>query len=379
MSMRFVGCEASTLVRSDEKAVLDQVRDAEWTAADEEWCELEPGHAGPHVVSAARSPDGTVDEPWWWLWWIGDQRHLGTGPVCPARLGVRARVDNGHCDLPRGHAGRHSYEWSQTPATAHLDGYLLDFRVIEATEPGPPVVFVNALGTTMTTWQRVLGRLSPGPQLLTYDRAGLGNSSPRPPRSRTATYGDFAAELVELLDLLGITTPVVLVGHSIGSLIVRMLAARWPDRVAGMVHVDGTIPAIVALDKSDWLDGNSDKATLIDHAAGTDEINAITSYPAVPGVVMVKTPGRWPDPPIPDLDERWSEAEQLLAEQTGAVRVDAVDAGHHLQDEVPDLVTLAIRAVLDAATHGTPVLLDRSAVGAAGGTLEGPVCSPDLK
>lgn len=375
MSGCFIGCDASTRVQSEERAVLDGLRDSEWTASAEEWCELEPGHAGPHAASAARGNDGTGGAlAWWWLYWIGDQRHLGPGPVCAARAGDRFRVDNGHCQLPAGHVGRHTYEWERTPATAHLDGYMLDFRVLEAAAgvEGPPVVFVNALGTEMATWARVVNRLAPGPRMLTYNRAGIGGSTPRPPRQRAATYGDFAAELVALLDLLGITQPIVLVGHSIGSLIVRILAARWPDRVAGMVHVDGTIPVIVGADEIDWLDGDGDKATWIDHAAGTAEINAITTYPQVPGVVLVKTPGRWPNPPIPDLDERWSAAEQLLAEQIGAVRIDAVDAGHHLQDEVPDLVALAIRSVLHAAQHDTPVTLDPDAVAAAAGSLNGP-------
>lgn len=380
MSMRFVGCDASTRVQLNERTTLDGLRDGEWTASAEEWCELEPGHAGPHAAGAAHGRAG-VDggEPArWWLHWSGDRRRLGTGPVCPARLGERTRVDNGHCRLPDGHVGRHTYEWDRTPASAHLDGYMLDFRVVEGTAgaAGPPVVFVNAQGIEMTTWAGVVGRLSPGPRMLTYDRAGIGRSTLRPPRERTVTYGGFAAELVALLDLVGITEPAVCVGHSIGSLIVRMLAARRPDRVAGMVHVDGTIPEIsgeiVAGDPSqDWLDGLDPDGTLIDHAAGTEEVNGITAYPEVPGVVLVKSAPRWPSSPIPDLAERWSAGEQSLAEQTGAVRIDAVDAGHFLQNDVPDLVTLAVRAVLDAARRRAPVTLDEDAVAAAGGSLDG--------
>lgn len=380
MSTRFVGCDASTRVQPNERATLDGLRDSEWTASAEQWCELEPGHAGSHAVSAAHGSDVDGGEPvWWWLHWSDDHRHLETASVCPARLGERSRVENGHCQLPAGHVGRHTYEWERTPASAHLDGYMLDFRVVEGAVgvDRPPVVFVNAQGIEMTTWAGVVRRLSPGPRMLTYDRAGVGRSTLRPPRARTVSYGEFAAELIALLDLIGITEPAVCVGHSIGSLIVRMLAARRPDRVAGMVHVDGTIPEIageiVARDPSqDWLDGLDPDGTLIDHAAGTEEVNAITAYPQVPGVVLVKTPRRWPSSPIPDLAERWSEGEQLLAEQTGAVRIDAVDAGHFLQNDVPDLVTLAIRAVLDAARHRSPVTLDRDAVAAAGGSLDGP-------
>jgi pimeloyl-ACP methyl ester carboxylesterase len=46
-----------------------------------------------------------------------------------------------------------------------------------------------------------------------------------------------------------IAEPAVFVGHSIGSLIVRMLASRLPDRVADMVYDNGTIPEIVALEQ----------------------------------------------------------------------------------------------------------------------------------
>ncbi|MQA78082.1 MAG: alpha/beta fold hydrolase [Streptosporangiales bacterium] len=47
-------------------------------------------------------------------------------------------------------------------------------------------------------------------------------------------------------DRLGVDRTVVLVGHSIGSFIVRVLASQWPDRVAGMVYVDGTVPEVFA-------------------------------------------------------------------------------------------------------------------------------------
>lgn len=36
--------------------------------------------------------------------------------MCTARLGDWLRVDNGHCQLLAGHAGRHTYEWERAPA-----------------------------------------------------------------------------------------------------------------------------------------------------------------------------------------------------------------------------------------------------------------------
>lgn len=70
-----------------------------------------------------------------------------------------------------------------------------------------------------------------------YDRAGLGWSDPGP-RPRTA--GRIADELHELLQAVGVPRPYLLVGHSLGGLVVRLHAARHPDQVAGAVLVDPT-------------------------------------------------------------------------------------------------------------------------------------------
>jgi pimeloyl-ACP methyl ester carboxylesterase len=48
------------------------------------------------------------------------------------------------------------------------------------------------------------------------------------------------SELSQLLDRTGVTEPVVLVGASIGGLVVRLLASEHPERVAGLVLVDAS-------------------------------------------------------------------------------------------------------------------------------------------
>lgn len=48
---------------------------------------------------------------------------------------------------------------------------------------------------------------------------------------------DFARDVIALLDHLGIDQPVVLVGHSLGTLIAQRIAADYPSRVAGLVLI----------------------------------------------------------------------------------------------------------------------------------------------
>jgi len=70
-----------------------------------------------------------------------------------------------------------------------------------------------------------------------YDRAGLAWSDPGPtPR----TMLQDAYELHALLRAARVKPPYVLVGHSVGGLIARVYAERYPKEAAGMVLVDPT-------------------------------------------------------------------------------------------------------------------------------------------
>src|SRR5688500_4709436 len=108
----------------------------------------------------------------------------------------------------------------------------------------PPVVFVSQIGTSGDSWQPVIDRLAASTATFTYDRPGTGNAPPRPTPNPSTPYSVFASELLHELEQAGITEPALLVGHSVGSLIGRVFAGAYPARVAGMVHVDGSIPRL---------------------------------------------------------------------------------------------------------------------------------------
>lgn len=233
-----------------------------------------------------------------------------------------------------------------TAAPEHVAVELGNCAISATIRPGaePPVVFVSGMDEPGDAWAAVLPLLATRPTTVTYDRPGIGASQRRPDR-RPLPYSGFAEELAAILDHLDLTHPVVLVGHSFGSLIVRMFAARHPERVAGMVHVDGSIPELHL-----WKGSSSavDGGTAIDPVAGETEIRTAT-LPQVPAVVLCRTPGRWdvtlPDPAIDDL---WQHAQLALAIDLGAPLVMAANAGHRLAQEDPILVASAIDDVVHA-------------------------------
>ena len=97
------------------------------------------------------------------------------------------------------------------------------------------VLFESGIGATHLNWRGIQDPIATLAHTITYDRAGLGWSSPcHTPR----TPCNIAAELHQMLETAGIQPPYVLVGHSFGGLVMRRYALLYPEEVAGVVLVD---------------------------------------------------------------------------------------------------------------------------------------------
>lgn len=114
-----------------------------------------------------------------------------------------------------------------------VGGYKLH---IHCTGQGSPTVILEAgMGDSLLTWSNVQPEISKSTRVCSYDRAGYGWSE-ESPYPRTADTQ--VEELHKLLVNANIQGPYVLVGHSLGGMLVRMYAHNYPDEVIGMVLVD---------------------------------------------------------------------------------------------------------------------------------------------
>ncbi|TPQ52811.1 hypothetical protein C2U72_01315, partial [Prosthecomicrobium hirschii] len=117
---------------------------------------------------------------------------------------------------------------------------------IEGGLRGTTLVLIHPLGGDLTFWSDLgLGAVAPGGSVA-VDLAGAGASALG---DRPATIVRHAEDLSDVIDALGLDR-VVAVGCAIGSMTAAALAARRPDRVAGLVlanAVASTIPSARAM------------------------------------------------------------------------------------------------------------------------------------
>jgi pimeloyl-ACP methyl ester carboxylesterase len=127
--------------------------------------------------------------------------------------------------------------WAAYPAPGQLvdvGGYKLHIAC-QGSGTGPTVILEAGTGATSLDWALVQPQVSRFAKVCAYDRAGIGwsDTSPKP---RSAPV--MVAELHTLLERIGLKGPFVLVGHSIGGIVSRHYAAKYPGEVSGLVLVD---------------------------------------------------------------------------------------------------------------------------------------------
>ena len=89
------------------------------------------------------------------------------------------------------------------------------------------------------TWAMVRPAIAPLSRVCAYDQAGIMWSEPRT-RPRDAEH--IVEDLHELLTAAGESPPYVMVGHSLGGLLIRVFADQFSDEVVGFVFVDSSHP-----------------------------------------------------------------------------------------------------------------------------------------
>ena len=109
----------------------------------------------------------------------------------------------------------------------------------------PALVLLHGLGDEADSWRHVIQPLAEHNHVIAPDLPGFGRSDPLA-RYSLPTLRDALLALLDALKLSGVT----LVGNSLGAILAQHIAAAVPDRVTGLVLVDGLLKARAA--KISW-------------------------------------------------------------------------------------------------------------------------------
>jgi pimeloyl-ACP methyl ester carboxylesterase len=113
-------------------------------------------------------------------------------------------------------------------------GRLAVHALTDGTAGGPAVVALHTISSNALSWVPVARALDGRVRVLAPDLRGRAESS----ALRSTGLADHVADVLRLLDHYALDRP-VLVGHSMGAFVAALTAATHPDRVAGVVLVDG--------------------------------------------------------------------------------------------------------------------------------------------
>jgi pimeloyl-ACP methyl ester carboxylesterase len=115
------------------------------------------------------------------------------------------------------------------------DGVSLHFRLWRGTQRRPLLVLLHGMASNMTRWSEFVEHttLKEHFDILRLDLRGHGQSFTRKPIGMEI----WARDLATLLDAQGYERA-IFVGHSLGANVALWFAARYPQRVAGLVLID---------------------------------------------------------------------------------------------------------------------------------------------
>lgn len=199
---------------------------------------------------------------------------------------------------------------------------------------GPLTVLVEAgSGSWSLDWRPAQALLSKRYRTCTYDRAGYGWSEPA---DETSSFGRIGNDLHRVVTSIDDGTPLVLMGHSLGSLYARAYARAHPGRVAGLVLVDGRHEDADA----DFPPG------IVEQEVAARRTNAAARFLARVGVVRLLGPALLPAPALPpsQVDVFWKQAARPHFFSTVQSEVDALgEVERSLRDGRHDVPVVVVR------------------------------------
>ncbi len=128
------------------------------------------------------------------------------------------------------------------------DGVLIHFQVQGQGEPA--LVFIHGWSADLSYWDKQFAHFTETHKVVALDLAGHGDSGTERKDWTVEAYSKDVEAVVKMLDL----GSVILIGHSLGGLVMIEAACRIPERIKGLIGVDTLVDFEMSIPQ-DEIDG----------------------------------------------------------------------------------------------------------------------------
>ena len=223
------------------------------------------------------------------------------------------------------------------------------------------VVFESGLGDDHTPWieKDIIKKISKLSDVLLYDRAGIGRSGVGPvPRN----IERLRIELESVINRFSNGRKVILVGHSLGGLIVRDYAIKNPGKTAAILFVDPAHEWYNHFSQADEdMISNSIKKACGPNSGGAMEASeliedlqyasTLPNLPNVPVIVLTSMKQNADNIAADKMNHssrqgHYDAHESLKKEVTDFTHITTIHSGHYIMREEPELVTDNVKLLI---------------------------------
>jgi pimeloyl-ACP methyl ester carboxylesterase len=218
------------------------------------------------------------------------------------------------------------------------------------------VVFETGLGDDHFVWEqkKIPSQLNDKTDILLYDRAGYGKSEKGPsPRD----IEKLRSELETVINSFSNEKKVILVGHSLGGMIIRDYAIKNPSRTAALLFVD---PSHEYFNQPTQADEDSaysffstnygkDFGGTMEARELMEDSQYMSGLPNLPDIpIIVLTSMKTDSYNTADDKQRWFDSHEMLKNGvTDFTHIATTKSGHYIMLEEPNLVINNLTLLID--------------------------------
>lgn len=209
------------------------------------------------------------------------------------------------------------------------------------------VVFESGLGDDHSVWnvKNVPRKIHAYVDVVTYDRAGYGNSEIG---STPRNIDRLRSELENVVDQFSNGRKVILIGHSLGGMIIRDYAIQNPTKIAGLLFIDPSHENYNQPSQSDedliynlfnsnygpTFGGTLEARELIEYSQYT---SSLPNLPKIP-VIVISSMKVDTEHSLSDR-QLWFDAHEMLKNGvTDFTHITTTNSGHYIINDEPNLV-----------------------------------------